>query len=111
MKLFARLNTKKVCIKAIATGGKLIKDPDIIAEKVNEFFLNIGPSLLKNNRLIENKTYQMYMTKIILTSFQFSLIDGAIYDKVVSSLHTKTSSGHDGISVKLLKYLFKYGIR
>ena len=109
--IICKTKYKKVCIKAIATGGKLIKDPDIIAEKVNEFFVNIGPSLLKNNRLIENKTYQMYMTKIILTSFQFSLIDGAIYDKVVSSLHTKTSSGHDGISVKLLKYLFKYGIR
>ena len=47
----------------------------------------------------------MYMTKTILTSFQFSLINGAIYDKVVSSLHTKRSSGPDGISVKLLKYL------
>ena len=45
------------------------------------------------------------MTKTILTSFQFSLIDSAIYDKVVSSLHTITSSGHDGISVKLMKYL------
>ena len=103
--IICKTKHKKVCIKAIATGRKLIKYPDIIAKKFNEFFVNIGPSLLKNNRLIENKTYQMYMTKTILTSFQFSLIDGAIYDKVVSSLHTKTSSGHDGISVKLLKYL------
>ena len=48
--------TQKVCIKAIATGGKLIKDPGIIAENINEFFVNIGPSFLKNNRLVENKT-------------------------------------------------------
>ena len=86
--IICKTKHKKVCIKAIATGRKLIKDPDIIAKKFNEFFVNIGPSLLKNNCLIENKTYQMYMTKTILTSFQFSLIDGAIYDKVVSSLHT-----------------------
>ena len=45
------------------------------------------------------------MTKIILTSFQFSLIDGALYGRVVSSLHTKTSSELDRKSVKLLKYL------
>ena len=45
------------------------------------------------------------MNKIILSSFQFNLIDGIIFDKIVSSLHTETSSGHDGISVKLLKCL------
>ena len=103
--IICKTKSKKVGIKAIATEGKLIKNPKIIAEKFNEFFVNIGPSLVKNNRPIANKTYQMYMNKTILTSFQFNLIDGTIFDKIVSFLHTKTSSGHDGLSVKLLKYL------
>ena len=62
----------------------MIKNPDIIAEKFNEFFVNIGASLVKNNRPIANKTYQMYMNKSILTPFQLNLIDGTIFDKTVS---------------------------
>ena len=51
------------------------------------------------------KTFQVYLNKTILTSFDFQLIDESNFDKVMQSLHTKTSSGHDGISVKLFKYL------
>ena len=47
----------------------------------------------------------MYLNKTILTSFDFQLIDESYFDKVIQTLHTKTSSGHDGILVKLLKYL------
>ena len=59
--IICKTKSKKVGIKAIATEGKLIKNPNIIAEKINEFFVNIGPSLVKNNRPIANKTYQMYI--------------------------------------------------
>ena len=48
----------------------------------------------------------MYLNKAILTSFNFTLIDYDILGKTLHSLRTKTSAGHDGISLKLLKYLF-----
>ena len=92
-------------IKAIILNGKQLKDPQSIAESFNNFFVNIGPSLTKNARHIPEKTFQVYLNKTILTSFDFQLIDESNFDKVMQSLHTKTSSGHDGISVKLLKYL------
>ena len=92
-------------IKAIILNGKQLKDPQSIAESFNNFFVNIGPSLTKNARHIPGKTFQVYLNKTILTSFDFQLIDESNFDKVIQSLHTKTSSGHDGISVKLLKYL------
>ena len=92
-------------IKAIILNGKQLKDPQSIAESFNNFFVNIGPSLTKNARHIPEKTFQVYLNKTILTSFDFQLIDESNFDKVIQSLHTKTSSGHDGISVKLLKYL------
>ena len=38
-------------------------------------------------------------------AFNYQLIDEPDLDKVLQSLHTKTSSGHDGISVKFFKYL------
>ena len=92
-------------INAIILNGKQLKDPQSIAERFNNFFVNIGPSLTKNARHIPEKTFQVYLNKTILTSFDFQLIDESNFDKVIQSLHTKTSSGHDGISVKLLKYL------
>ena len=48
----------------------------------------------------------MYLNKAIFASFNFILIDDGILGKTLHSLRTKTSAGHDGISVKLLKYLF-----
>ena len=42
---------------------------------------------------------------MILVAFNLQLIDESNFDKVLQSLHTKTSPGHDGISVKLVKYL------
>ena len=92
-------------IKAIILNGKQLKDPQSIAESFNNFFVNIGPSFTKNARQIPEKTFQVYLNKTILTSFDFQLIDESNFDKVIQSLHTKTSSGHDGISVKFLKYL------
>ena len=62
--------------------GKTEQKSDIIAEKFNDIFVDIGPSLVKNNRPIINKTYQMYMNNTILTSFQFNLIDGTIFDEI-----------------------------
>ena len=41
----------------------------------------------------------MYLNKAILTSFNFTLIDDGILGKTLHSLRTKTSAGHDGISV------------
>ena len=92
-------------IKAIIMTGKQLKDPQSIAESFNNFFVNIGPSLTTNARHILEKTFRVYLNKTILTSFDFQLIDESNFDKVIQSLHTKTLSCHDGISVKLLKYL------
>ena len=48
----------------------------------------------------------MYLNGAIVISFNFILIDEGRLWKTLHSLRTKTSSGYDGISVKLLKYLF-----
>ena len=97
--------TSQKGIKAIILNGKQLKDAQSIAESFNNFFVNIGPSLAKNARHIPEKAFQVYLNKAILTSCNFQLIDKSNFDKVIQSLHTKASSGHDGISVKLLKYL------
>ena len=92
-------------IKAIMKDGNLIKDPKAIVENFNNFFINIGPNLVRNININPNKSFETYLTKHIISSFNFSLVNENEVNKILKSLHTKTSSGHDGMSVKLLKFL------
>ena len=62
---------------------------------------NLAASLEKNT----SKTHRSYLNSNILNSFGFSLVDEDHINKIMKSLKNKTSSGHGGISIKLLKYL------
>ena len=91
-------------IKSITSKGKRINDPQQIVEHFNSFFTNIGRSFVSKLTPPKNKKFQMYLNKAILTYFNFILIDEEGLWKTLHSLRTKTSSGYDGISVKLLKW-------
>ena len=47
----------------------------------------------------------MYLKKRTLTTFSFNLVNQYDITELVSTLATKNSSGHDGISLKLPKFL------
>ena len=49
--------------------------------------------------------YRQFLHQNILSSFKFDLIDEKKITHVACCLHNKSSSGKDGISLKLLKYL------
>ena len=51
------------------------------------------------------ETHHKYFIRNILTSFNFSLIDENHIPKILASLRTKNSSGHDGLSTELLKFI------
>ena len=76
-----------------------------MANKFNNFFINIGPSLSKDIRLDRNHNYEKYLNRHIFTSFHFELVDNNDVKKTIMSLRSKTSTGHDGISTKLLKFI------
>ena len=85
--------------------GNLIKEPNAIVENLNNFFINIGPNLVRNININPNTSFQTYLTKHIISLFHFSLVNENEVNKILKSLRTKTSSGHEGISVKLLRFL------
>ena len=66
---------------------------------------------MRNININPNKTFQAYPTKHISSSIHLSLVTKNEVNKLLKSLRTKTSSGHGGISVKLLKFLFRARIR
>ena len=90
----------------IISKGKRIDDPKQIVEHFKSFFTNIGRYFVSKLTPPKNKYFQMYLNKAILTSFNFILIDEGRMRKTLHSLRTKTSSRYDGVSVKLLKYIF-----
>ena len=84
---------------------RIVTNNQEIAESFNDFFVNIGPNLA-NKILTENKKpYTSYLKKIITSTFYFNPINQDDLLKILHSLRTKPSAGHDGISVKLLKNL------
>ena len=94
-------------IKKICFQEKYINDQTEIANTFNDFFINIGPNLTKNimQKDQSNISYRKYINASILSSFNFQLIDDESSRKTLNSLRTKSSSGYDGISTRLLKFL------
>ena len=90
-------------IRQINVNNTMIKDKQKIANEFNSFFANIGSKLASTIDTRNKKPYTSYLTKTILTSFNFELLTPENTTKIIKSLKTKTSTGHDGISVKLLK--------
>ena len=62
-------------LKSIISNGKKINDPIEIVNQFNDFFINVGPNLIKNVTQPINETYRKYLNKSILTSLHFTLID------------------------------------
>ena len=68
-------NIKPNGIKCILDNGRPVKDQLEIANKFDDFFINIGPSLTKNMLTTRIHNYGKYLTGYILSSFQFDLVD------------------------------------
>ena len=84
--------------------AKIITNKIEICNEFNKFFTNIGPKLADKINT-EKKCFENYLKNRILTSFAFDLVDESIVINHTSTLRTKNSYGHDGISMKLLKFL------
>ena len=70
-------------IKSICVEGKMIKDPVEIANKFNDFFINIGQKLNREIGHVCEHGYRKYLNQNILT-FQFGLINN---EGLLKTLH------------------------
>lgn len=102
--ILCKSKNKEGGIKSIIHNGERITELNRIVQIFNDFFITIGPKLLKEIRPV-TKSFQSYMTANIMSSFSFALTSEDEVKKIVHSLKSKSSSGPDGISVNLLKFL------
>ena len=83
---------------------KEITNPAEIAQAFNSFFTNIGPELASKISC-DNKHFTEYLSKPNDNTMCFIPTDQHEILKIVKSLKPKKSTGHDGISTKLLKQI------
>ena len=81
-----------------------VTDKKEIANEFNKYFTSVGPTFA-NAIPITNKTYQFYLNKVITSTFSFSLTDSETVSKIIDEFAPKTSTGIDGLSMKLLKQI------
>ena len=97
-------NHKKNNITHLVTTNGSLNDKQDIAEYLNTFFSNIGceqAAKLPSPR----RAYTDYLNKTITFSFSFALTSPESIEKIIDKFKPKTSAGHDGLSMKLLKKL------
>ncbi len=84
-------------------GDNLFTNKQLISNKVNSFFTNIGPTLSSQIKVPQNKTFKSYLTQIYNINFSFQSIDEETVSQMINKLSPKTIFGYDRISTKLLK--------
>lgn len=103
--IISKRHRKHLDINEIVINGSAITNKTCIAEKFNDFFSNIGPRLLEKHKLPNDSLFKSYLKNRIPHSFSFNTITESETAKIIRSLPSKSSSGHDGISIRLLKFL------
>ena len=89
--------------------GKTLSNLEEIANAFNVYFANIGEKLASEigENINNNADYTNYISMLpsVETRFQFKCITDNDTRLAIDKLENKSSSGHDGISNKLLKVL------
>ena len=96
---------KKSDISQIMINGTMSNDKIAITESFNSFFANIGPQLAEKIDTTNKATFNSYLTKKIMFTFNFSFVDTNHVLKIIKSLKPKHSCGHDGITLIFLKQM------
>ena len=87
--------------------GRDLTDAIEIANEFNRLLADIGESLASNMEQFDNHelSYKTYLQTPHAQNYKFQVIDENATIKAIDYIENKSSSGHDGISNILLKYV------
>ena len=89
----------------ILVDDKKVTNKASITNYFNEYFSQIGSLMAARIPSDTDNDFLNYLKKPINTTFKFQLIDETCIKNIIEQLHTKSSSGYDEISTKLLKLI------
>ena len=98
-------NSRKNFPEHFKINGLHVSNKQVIANKFNEYFIEIGPKLAETTAQVDDKSFLDYLVKPLPPTFKFKTVDVDTVIKAIDSLKPKTSSGVDRISNKLLKFV------
>lgn len=81
-----------------------LNEPEVIANKFNEFFVNVGPNLAKNFNKNSDEFYK-YLEGNYENSMFLNYTTSEEVNRVTDNLVGKNSCGIDEISCKIIKYV------
>ena len=88
-----------------------VTDFKVAANEFNRFFQNIGPQLANNISIPNNKSFKDFLIRPVSHKFEFKAVNETEILGIINDIKPKTSSGVDGLSNKLLKYISKSVIK
>ena len=80
--------------------GRVVTDKQEIANEMNKFFTNIGPSLASVIDTSNKPDFKSYLSEPSSSRFYIEYTDTEKVNSIISSLASKDSVGIDGISTK-----------
>ena len=99
------VNKKKDFPKFFIVRGEHLHDHKEIANEFNQYFATIGSNLSRNVIPPQGCSFERYLRNPISQTFKFNLINRCDVLKLINSLKPKTSSGIDGLTNKLLRFI------
>ena len=99
----SKLKNKKKFPDHFKFEGELITDKYVIANNLNDFFVNIGQTLSSKIKPDSKASYKDFLKNKTNHVFNFKTIDRAIVLKIFIDLPNKASCGFDNLSLKLIK--------
>ena len=100
-------NKSNIITDTFLVNGKKTVDKNIIVNKFNEYFVNVGPSLA-NKIQSSNVHYQQFLCGNYPNSFALFFTTPEEVIKVTNELANKTSAGYDNISISLIKKIIPF---
>ena len=83
--------------------NKMCSDKDLIANKFNEYFTQIGPRLAGNIDVTNKRSYETYLGNPCEVEFIFTRTTPEEIVEIICKMKPKSSSGIDNISRRLMK--------
>ena len=86
---------------------KLIEDPHKIANKFNDYFINIGPNLAKKINSDDDDTFVKYLNGSYPSSFFIDAVTQNELENEIANMKPNKSSGCDDINTKIIEKIAK----
>ena len=93
-------NVSKTFVEACSTNA--INNPKEIADKFNEYFINIGPNLANKIKCNENDNFQNYLIGNYESMFLNPITEFEL-EKEIQNMNSNKCSGYDCINTKVIQ--------